>query len=324
MIKDFRQVILDFPHQFKVDFGLMEDLKISPPAGGFRNVIFCGMGGSIIPAEILFALFPKLPDNFHIHRDFDLPPWAAEEDLIICISWSGGTKETISSYETAKKIGAAALTITKGGKLAELSEENGDKTIILPQEEILSRSGAGYMSRDLLTVLANSGTIEFQLGELASLEEKLKPETLEERGKELAERIGRWTPLIYSSFQNRFLASFWKVKFNENSKIHAFWNHFPNAAHNEIAGFGWDNFFAILLKDDKDGDLQQNKISAAVKFFEEIGIPFETIELKGKTRLEKIFNDYLLSDWTSYYLARNRSVEPAEAEMIEKFKKMEK
>ena len=142
--------------------------------------------------------------------------------------------------------------------------------------------------------------------------------------------------MIYSSFQNRFLASFWKIKFNENSKIHSFWNHFPGAGHNEIAGFdhaerdlnpakrNWDNFFVILLKDGQDGEAQSKKLSTAAKLLDQRIIPYETIELEGKTRLEKIFNNFILSDWTSFYLAKNRGVEPTEAKIIEKFKEMEK
>lgn len=315
---DFKKIIIDSPNQFKTGFEIAKDLKID---GSFKNIIFCGMGGSIIPAEILFTLFPELPNSFHIHRDFSLPLWASKNGLVICISWSGNTTETISSYEAGKKLGAKTLVITKGGKLGKSAKSNNDLLIILPQEDIPPRNGVGYMTAALLTFLTNSGMIEFQLSQLPDLE-GLNPNGFEKKGEELAERIGNRTPLIYSSFQNRFLASFWKIKFNENSKAHAFWNHFPNAAHNEIAAFGWDNFFVIFLKDDKDGLEQQKKISIAAKLSEENGIPYETVELKGKTRLEKIFNNYILSDWVSYFLAKNRGVEPTKTELIERFKEM--
>ena len=284
---DLKKTILSFPKQFRVGVETAKDAKLK---AGFRNVIFCGMGGSVMPSEILFALLPDLPNSFHIHRDYDLPAWANKDDLVVCISWSGGTAEIISSYEKAKKLGAKILVITKGGKLAELAGKNNDLSITLPQENIPPRSGVGYMSASLLTVLINSDMIDFKLEELTNLEDKLRPERFEEKGKELAERIGNWTPLIYSSFQNRFLASFWKVKFNENSKIHAFWNYFPNAAHNEIAGFGWDNFFAIFLSDEKDSPKQQKKLSVAKNLLEENAIPYEWLEFEGKTRIERIWS----------------------------------
>lgn len=322
---NLKKIITDFPNQLKVGFEIAKDIRVS----SFRNVIFCGMGGSIMPAEILFTLFPELPNNFHIHRDFDLPAWATKDDLTVCISWSGNTAETISSYEKAKKWGVRTLIITKGGKIAELAKNNNDLIITLPQKAIPPRSGIGYMFTVLLTVLINSGMIDFNLEELANLGKELKPERLEKRGKELVEKIGNQTPLIYSSFQNRFLASFWKVKFNESSKIHAFWNHFPNLSHNEIAGFTASTdtaigSFVILLSDSEDDNRQQKKTSVTAKILEENGIPYQLIKLEGKTRLEKIFNDYILSDWVSFYLAKNRGVEPTETEMIEKFKKLEK
>ncbi len=319
---NLKKIIIDFPNQFKAGFEIAKDIRV----GSFRNVIFCGMGGSIMPAEILFTLLPELPNSFHIHRDFDLPAWATKDDLAISLSWSGNTAETISSYEKAKKWGVKTLIITKGGKIRELAKNNNDLVITLPQKDIPPRFGVGYMFTVLLTVLVNSGMIEFNLEELTGLE-GLKPERLEKKGKELAEKIGNLTPLIYSSFQNRFLASFWKVKFNESSKIHAFWNHFPNLSHNEIAGFTALMNVAtlvILLSDSEDDRRLENKILVAAKLLEEKRVPHQIVKLEGKTRLEKIFNDYILSDWTNFYLAKNRGVEPTETEMIEKFKEMEK
>lgn len=328
---NLKKIITDFPNQLKAGFEIARDVRVS----SFRNVIFCGMGNSIIPAEVLFTLLPDLPNSFHIHRDFDLPAWATKDDLAICISWSGNTAETISSYETAKKWELKILAITKGGKLTELAKNNNDLLITLPQKNIPPRNGVGYMFAALLTVLVNSGMIEFNLEELADLAKKLKPKHLEEKGKELAEKISHLTPLIYSSFKNRFLASFWKVNFNENSKIHAFWNYLPNLSHNEIVGFAspsasaaWADTviksFVIMLSDSEDDNRQQKKISVTAKILEEKGIPYQIIKLEGKTRLEKIFNDYILSDWVSFHLAKSRGVEPTETEMIEKFKKMEK
>lgn len=317
---DFKKIISGFPAQFKTGFEIAKDKKID---GSFKNIIFCGMGGSIIPAEILFTLFPELPNNFHIHRDFGLPLWTSKDDLVICISWSGNTSETISSYETAKELGAKIVVITKGGKLGKLAKNSGGQLILIPQEDIPPRNGIGYMTAILLTFLANSDMLKFQSDQLPALE-NLKPSGFEKKGKKLAERIGNWTPIIYSSFQNRFLASFWKIKFNENTKAHAFWNHFPSAAHNEIAGFGWDNFFVIFLKDKEDSPEQQKKILTAAKLLEENAVPYEIAELEGRNRLEKIFNDYLLSDWTSCYLAKNRGVDPIKTELIERFKEIEK
>ena len=263
---DFKKIISDFPTQFETGFEIAKNKKVD---GSYRNVIFCGMGNSIIPAEILFTLFPELPNNFHIHRDFDLPLWVSKDDLVICISWSGNTAETISSYEAAKKLGTKILVIAKGARIGKLAENTGDQLITLPQEDIPPRNGIGYMSSILLTVLANSDILNFQPSQLLDLKKNLKTADFEKKGKELSERIDNWTPLIYSSFQNRFLASFWKTNFNEYSKTHAFWNYFPNLAHTEIAGFGWDNFFVILLKDNQDSREQEKKISVAEKFFKE-------------------------------------------------------
>ena len=46
------------------------------------------------------------------------------------------------------------------------------------------------------------------------------------------------------------------------------------------------------------------------------------IELKGKTVLEKIFSNILLSDWVSFYFAKKEGIDPIPVNIIiEKFKK---
>ena len=82
--------------------------------------------------------------------------------------------------------------------------------------------------------------------------------------------------------------------------------------------------FVILLSDSEDDNRQIKKTLVAAKLLSENGISYEIVKLEGKTRIGKIFSNYLLSDWTSYYLALNRKVDPTETEMIEKFKKMER
>lgn len=326
---DFKKIINDFPNQFETGFEIAKEIKIDPPAGGFRNIIFCGMGGSIIPAEILL-LYLDVSDSdfkkikFHIHRDFDLPAWVTKDDLVICISWSGNTEETLSSYTEAGKRGSPLIVITKGGKLKELAEKDKTPLILLPQEDIPPRMGAGYMFSALFTLLVKNGVIEDETETVKNLK-TLEPDREDSKAKELAEKISNKTPLIYSSYKWRNLAAFWKIFFNENAKIHSFWNGFPSLVHQELAGFnksGQDKFFVLFLKDKNDDGRHLKLMKKLNAVLNNLNYGHEIVEIEGGSQLEKIFNNYLLAALTTMHLAKMNGIDPAEAEIIEEFKSL--
>ena len=328
-MQDFKQTITDFPKQFEIGFELAKDIRFAEKP---KNIIFCGMGGSIIPVEILLlyldvspivSLLPPL--NFHIHRDYGLPDWANRKDLAICISWSGGTEETLSSYKAAGEKGLPLIVLTKGGKIGELAQKDGIPLILLPRDDIPPRMGAGYMFSALYSVLAKSGIIEAQTNLIEDIGNKIKIGDFEKKAEELAKEINNKTPLIYSSYKWRNLAAFWKIFFNENAKIHAFWNGFPSMAHQELAGFNErdnEKFFVISLLDKADDNRYQLSVGSFRRILQSLKYNDEIIFLNGNDPLEKIFNNYLFAALTSAHLAQLRGVDPAEAELIEEFKKM--
>ena len=98
--ENMREVISKSALQLAKGLDLARDIKIT---GEFKNVIICGIGGSALPANILNSLVvTNIP--FYIHRDYGLPKTANEDSLVICISYSGNTEETVSALqETIEK-----------------------------------------------------------------------------------------------------------------------------------------------------------------------------------------------------------------------------
>src|SRR3990167_6351213 len=108
---NMRQVIVDFPKQFRA--GLLAAADVKPPVKiRAQNVIIAGMGGSALPGELLklFSAHFKWGIKASIHRNYGLPALLNTKSpgvkpLILCISYSGNTEETISAYAEAKKYG---------------------------------------------------------------------------------------------------------------------------------------------------------------------------------------------------------------------------
>ncbi len=323
------KVILDFPKQFQVGIRAAKDTRLksytflTPPG----NIIICGMGGSALPGDILVTLRPL---DVFIHKSYGLPPQAGNESLIICISYSGNTEETLSAFSEALKKKLPVAVITTGGKLAELSKKNKVPLAIIPPPYIPPRLALGVQFAALLQILANHYLLpELQIKEILKIGTTLKSGKLEVQGKKLAKKIYQKIPIIYTPKQFREIGLIWKNSLNETAKILAMANYFPELNHNETVGFWKINetqisnkeLLVLILRDRKDHPrvLKQMKISKDIINEEGVGVEF--IDIKGKNKLEKIFSTVILGFWTSYWLALEYKVDPTPVKTIDELKR---
>ncbi|MDO8424608.1 MAG: bifunctional phosphoglucose/phosphomannose isomerase [bacterium] len=319
--QNFRKIILESPRQITVGLKAGNNVKVP---GKFRNgVIICGMGGSALPGSILsfFLEEARISLPLRIHRDYLLPEIADKNHLIVCISYSGNTEETLSAFKEALKKKLPLAAIASGGELSALCQENKIPFAKIPSG-IPPRMALGYQFAALVKILANSNLIpSSSLNELIRLGKKLRTGATEAAGKKLAEKISQKFPVIYSSGKNKVLARIWKINFNENSKTPSFSNVFPELSHNELAGWTCSpkDFQIIILKDGSDEKNILRRMTSTAEILKKLGVAVEFVEIKGRN-LEKIFNGILLGNWASYYLALKKKINPFEIKIIEDLK----
>ncbi|MFH1582270.1 MAG: bifunctional phosphoglucose/phosphomannose isomerase [bacterium] len=325
---DMRKIIMDFPSQFKKGLKAASNVSlkhyrlVSPP----NNIIICGMGGSALPGEILVNLRPL---NFFIHKSYGLPPQAGGGSIIICVSYSGNTEETLSAFKEALKRKLPAIAITTGGELAKIAKKNNIPLVLLPALHIQPRLALGLQFAALLQILTNHYLMpDSFVSEITKLETALNPKNLESKGKALARKIGKRIPLIYTPEKLKGLGLVLKNNFNENAKTLAFSNHIPEMNHNEIVGF-WqigkkkikDDIIAIILRDKKENPKILKRTKIMENIFETEGVKTEIIDIGNKDVLETIFSTTLLGLWASYYLALDYKIDPTQTKIIEEIKK---
>ena len=314
--------ILNFPKQFAFQSKVENSVNLKPA----KNIIVAGMGGSAFPVGILKTAHPEL--NIVNHRDYGLPPiphTLNPKPLVICCSYSGNTEETISSFEEARKKKIPLAVLTVGGKLLVLAKKYKVPYIQIPNTDIQPRAATGFVLVGLSKLIGLKNEKTF-----TTLSKTLKPEKWLKSGKALSENLWDQIPVVYASAKNADLARVWKIKFNENTKIPAFWNFFPELNHNEMTGFDVakttsalsSNLHLIFLEDSTDHPRIKRRFTVTKKLLTEKGISLSSIPLSGKTVWEKIFNSVLLADWTSFYLAKYYGVDPENVPMVEKFKKL--
>ena len=324
--QNMRKVILDFPKQFSVGLAAAKDVMTRQAHHDFNQVIFCGMGGSALPAEILKILreFYEWPIAIKIHKSYGLPVRISPKALVFAISYSGNTEETISSYEEAKKRNLPVVGIATGGKLAELCQKNKAPLVKIPQPGIQPRSAIGYLFAAVVEVLSNCKIIENLEKNISELAKSLNPQKLEAQGQKLAKKIKGKIPIIYASDKYKGLAKIWKINFNENSKSPAFWNYFPELNHNEMIGYANQGakFNLIILQDKKlEHPRILKRMEITAKLLKDKDITIDSVDIEGENLLTKIFSNYILSQWASYYLALEYGIDPTPVKMVEEFKK---
>ena len=75
-----------------------------------RAVVVLGMGGSGIAGDVLVAVAGSTcPVPIVSHRGHGLPLWVGAADLVIAVSCSGRTEETLSALEEAVRRGCRLL-----------------------------------------------------------------------------------------------------------------------------------------------------------------------------------------------------------------------
>src|SRR3989338_7050544 len=313
-----RDQILNFPSQLPKGAEIARDLKIDKP---YNKVVICGMGGSIMPGMILLTCKERKNNgpgvSVVIHNTYDLPSDVAADDLIVCISWSGTTEETISAFNAAVKRGIKPIIITKGAKLSQLAKDNNTPLVILPDQSTPPRFSVGYMIGALFAVL----------GLEKELNITLDSQSHENTGKELADKIGSATPLIYTSYSWRKLGALWKANFNETAKTPAYCNYVPAMAHDELAIYIRKDlpFHPIIFKDSSDLPRYVRDLDYAIAILDKQKYNYSIVNLSASDNpLETILNNYILGLWASFYLAQKIGVNPEKIEPIERYKELKK
>ena len=318
---NMREVIIQSPDQLINGLDLAKNVKIE---GQFKNIIICGLGGSALPANIVASLI-KIPTSLYIHRNYGLPTMADKDSLVICISYSGNTEETLSAMEEATKNNYKIIAVATGGKIEEASKKNNIPFVKIPSG-IQPRSATGYIFSVLATILTNCGIIEDVSAEILNTAEELKKlnGTLEKKGKALGKKLVKKIPIVYASDNFKAAARIWKIKFNENSKVPSFYNYFPELNHNEMVGFTGvkksSNFAVIIIKDKNDHERTLKRMDLTSSILKKKGVKTEFINTENGSLMLRFLSVLLLGDWTSYYLSINSKMDPTPVKMVEEFK----
>ncbi len=278
---------------------------------GFENIVIAGMGGSGVAGQIFREMYSEVP--VHLVDDYSIPRFVSRETLFIGISYSGNTEETVSATKEARRKKAHVVTISSGGKLKGL----GNQHIAIPNATLQPRSATGYM---LMPLLNSFGMVKKKSIQSAYwLLSELDKDNSECKAHAKAIMQGEKIPCIFGSRPFASIAYRWKTQFNENAKVLAYSNSFPELNHNDTMAiaqtYSKGKFYFMVFASERERIRKRIAVTADIT-----DAQFNEIRAKGRSDFEKAM--YLLhyGDYISYHLGRMRNVAPEDVSLIQKLK----
>lgn len=315
--------VLHFAEQFAWE---PEVLRAEHLPADTAHLFVCGMGGSHLGARLLLRHDPTL--DISIHSDYGLPRAPRERlrsALIVLSSYSGETEETLDAARAAVEAGLAVAVVTTGGALAQFAEERSLPLILMPKQSVEPRMAVGAFMLAFARLMRNAG-LEKEIRQAGA---RVDAEQGRAGGEALAKRLVGSIPVIYTSTANAPLAYFWKIAFNETSKVPAFYNLFPEVCHNELSGF--DNadhtrafssrLHPLFLNDSDDHPRITKRMRLMKELFAARDFSASDVELAGGNGLEKAFSGVLAGVWTAIALAKEYQAPDAATPLIAEFKR---
>ncbi len=329
------KVIESFPEMSLDALKTVETYNLKIDKKDFRNVVIAGMGGSAIGGVLLRDwLQPTCHTPIIISKQYKLPSYVNENTLLLAVSYSGNTEETLSALNEAKIKQSSIIVFTSGGKMASYAEHEGIPCVKLPGG-FQPRAAIPYQFFSLAAIARKIGLVDGAWSEvdetinlLNTLRSEMKLESpyASNLAKQIAFQIKGYIPFIYGSSIHEGVAYRWNTQINENSKIPAGSSSFPEAFHNAVMASEADsellkNACAIFLID----PYEQKETAAKIQVFREImsrrfGRLIE-IHARGKDRLSRIMSALYIGDFVSTYLGLLYGRNPSSIDSINELKR---
>jgi glucose/mannose-6-phosphate isomerase len=303
---------------------------LGPRSGAVDGVIACGMGGSAIGGDVVHAVVNySLAVPFEVVRGYELPAWASPQTLVVAVSYSGETEETLACVRGALARGCRVVAVASGGELAALARER-TVPLIVVSGGLQPRAALGYLTAALAAVLERAGLIDglgAQLEEAAAVVRRLSAELApavperENPAKQLARRLHGRIALVYGAALAVPAARRWKAQINENANAPAFFAELPELNHNEFSGWTADpevsaGLHVVLLQDSLAPTPLRQRLELTRELVSAYAGGVDAVESRGEGALARLLSMATVGDHVSLYLALLYGVDPVAIEAI--------
>ena len=317
--------VAHFGDQLRTGWALSRSLQLADAHRSANAVAVLGMGGSAVCGDLVRAIFAdRLTVPVSSVRDYDLPAWVGQKTLVVAVSHSGATEETISALSAALERRCPVAVITTGGPIGDVAAR-----VNLPRLTYTSdappRAALGFTLSLLSGLLERAGMLAVEGGEVeaaaaasASVVRACGPETPTESNiaKQLAWSLVDRLPVIEGTGSLAAVARRWKTQINENSNSAAVAEELPEATHNAVVGYEQpevlrDHQYLVFLRSTSDQPRNDHRATLSAELLDEVRIGHQSVTIDGEGRFAQACAAITLGDYVSSYLGLLYGVDPS-------------
>jgi glucose/mannose-6-phosphate isomerase len=327
------------------------DLDEVIAAGRPRAIVVTGMGGSGVAGDVLAAVCgPGCKVQVAAVHDYRLPAWVGAADLVIAVSCSGGTEETISAATAAVRRGCRLIGVGGEGSPLAMIAQQARAPFIGVQSAGMPRSTLWGLSVPLVVIAGRLGLLEARAEDYESAAAALErvsylcrpdSESFVNPAKTLALELSGTLPMIWGTSPLAGVAAYrFACQLNENAKYPAVAGALPEANHNQVVTF--DGPFAtgldgagldgagqdgpgvplrlVLLRDSREHPQVTRRREESARLAAQRGIGVTELAASGGGPLERLASLVQLIDYAAVYLAIALGIDPGPVEAIQELK----
>jgi glucose/mannose-6-phosphate isomerase len=232
---------------------LEADLSAFTPDTRPRAIVVAGLGGASLAGDLLGAVTgPSSPVQVVTTQAERLPGWVGAADVVIAVSGSGATPETLAVATEAARRGCRLVGVGAGDSALQRIAEQARAPFIPvvvagPPGSLLPRSMLWGLAIPLLVIaerlgVARIGTEVYEqaASRLEEVSHQCRPvsESFVNPGKSLALDLVGALPVVWgTSALSAVAARRFASQLSDNAKYPAMVGVLPEAAHNQIAAF---------------------------------------------------------------------------------------
>lgn len=291
------------------------------------HIVFAGMGGSGAIGDLFSSILSKTNIHVSIVKGYVLPKTVDKNTLVVAISVSGNTIETLTILSDAKKLDCALIAFSSGGKMEIFCKKN---NIHFRKIKLLHspRSSFVIFTYTILKILNSTLPIEKNgiqesLLELMKMKTQISSSNLSITNPALS--LANWIdniPLIYYPYGLQSAAIRFKSSLQENAKIHAIMEDVIETCHNGIVSWEKPSLVQpISLRGQDDFIKTKERFEIINEYFKENNIEFKEIFSISGNILTKLITLIYLLDYVSIYKAILSKTDPSPVNSIDFIKR---
>jgi glucose/mannose-6-phosphate isomerase len=333
------------------------DLSSVLADGRPRAVVITGMGGSGVAGDVLAAVAgPGCPVPIMTVHDYQLPGWVGTTDLVIAVSCSGSTEETLEVAREAVRRGCRLAAVGAAGSPLAAVATQASAPFVPVTSAGQPRSTLWGLSVPLVGIAEALGLVrageelyEAAAARLEEISHRCRPssDSFVNPAKSLAIELAGAVPLIWGTSALTGVAAYrFGCQLNENAKYPAVTSMLPEADHNQVVTFdgpfagsaagysagSGDSEFGdgetgaarplrlVILRDTVEHPQVARRREVSAELASARGVGISEIAAEGDHPLDRLASVIQLIDYATVYLALGLGIDPSPVTAIEELK----